>query len=230
MNALPDFLNCQAEELPLCQPDACCCGHPASDRRRPYGRGERIFSAGSAPAGIYQVVSGLVALHSRETRNGASIVRLVWPKQAFGHRSTLAEAPHATTAIAATPSLVRFIPKDVFMQHLAENPTRRSQALAYMARQLAGAFSAQSETLVLPAADRLLRLLSRIGQSADGQVRGDWVEFTLPLSYQNIALFLGVAPETLSRMLVKMELDGGIRRNGRSIAVPIALFADHPVS
>jgi len=189
--------------------------------RRELAAGDALYHQASDCRSVYCVSRGLLAMRSTRPDGSTSLLRLAYPGEIIGYRAFLKGVEHSTEARALTPSRVCTV-----AERDAKNVIRASPAvLARIAERCADELEQCRErimaTATVPNKDRLSKLLHRLmdahGEEADGRRR-----MRLPMSRQDLADLIGVAPETLSRLLSRLEREGMLRSSGRHIEMPAA--------
>ncbi|MDF1791378.1 MAG: Crp/Fnr family transcriptional regulator [Thalassobaculaceae bacterium] len=122
--------------------------------------------------------------------------------------------------VAADVKLCSF-PKDVLESMLGANPELENRLLRQVLKELD---EARQWMLVLgrmTAKEKVASFLSLIANHIDPEHEGDSVTFELPLSRAEIADYLGLTIETVSRQFTALRKDGVIEIEGnRHIVVP----------
>jgi CRP-like cAMP-binding protein len=181
--------------------------------RRSFRKGERIFSEGDAGTGFYAVLSGRVKISKVSTEGKEQILHLFGPGESFGEVSVFTGQGFPADAAAALPTTVLFFPRAAFSGLIRQDPALALNMLAQLSqrlRQFAGLIEDLSLKEVPGRLAKYLLYLS--GRNRDGAV-----ELDLPKG--QLAALLGTIPETLSRILAKMNRRGLIRSRGAQIAI-----------
>jgi len=165
--------------------------------------GETLFAEGDAAANVYQVISGTLRLYKALPDGRRQIVDFPSAEQVLG--LSLADQ-HVYTAEAITEVTLRRYPRAWFERLIAEVPGLAGRLLAAARDELR---AAQDQMLLLgrkTAEERiasfLLMLAGRSGALAQ--------RVAVPMSRSDIADYLGLTMETVSRMFAKMKQDGVI--------------------
>ena len=183
----------------------------AAAERRMLARGERVFSRGDAPTGMYVLVYGQVRLLGRARGGGSRLAGVVSPGQSFGEPVLFLERPALVDAEAATDALVLHLPREVVFAEIERNPR--------FARRLIAGLSARLEALVrereqhgrLGGRERLLDYLQREAAAAPQQ------PFALPAPKGAVAAHLRMSAEHFSRLLHQLAREGVLQVEGRRI-------------
>jgi len=181
-----------------------------------YSRGQILFQAGNRPMGIHCIEEGLIKLYRIGPSGKEQIIRLAVPGDMLGYRAMLGEAPHDQYAQAVTDVRVCFIPIESIRFLLRGTPP----LMRNMARNLSSEISGIEDRLLQrsqhKAEDRLIGFLLRCAEGmrpANGRIE-------IPLSRQEIADFIGAAPETVIRALGRLQRRKLISVHGRHLDIP----------
>ncbi len=182
-----------------------------------YKRGQILFQEGNPPHGVFCVRRGLVKL-LRHGRDGVEhIVGLAGPGDLVGHSAHLTEGSLDHGAEAATELEVCHLTDAAYRSALVKEPGLLKHAAAAVARELGEMRNRWIERSEKTVPERLLELLLRLPRKKkDGAL---FVE--VPLSRQELASYLGTAPETVMRGLKKLADSGCIANHGRTIRLMV---------
>lgn len=181
-------------------------------RRGPirYCRNKVIACEGDPADYAFIVVSGVVRT-CRTFRDGArSIVAFHLPEELFGWTH---EAVHALSVEAATDAAVLFVKRNALVASAAQNAAIANFLLATTASELR---HIQKHSLLI-GRDAKFRLASFLIDLATRT--GRWNRVDLPMRHHDIADYLGLTIETLSRTITELERAGSIVRQSRRTLV-----------
>ncbi|MHB8910517.1 MAG: Crp/Fnr family transcriptional regulator [Syntrophales bacterium] len=181
--------------------------------RRSWRKGERIFSEGDEGTGFYVVVAGRVKIFKVSTDGKEQILHLFGPGESFGEVSVFTGQGFPADAVAAAQTTLLFFPRVAFSALIQRDPALALNMLAQLSRRLMQ-FAGLIEDLSLKEVPgRLAKYLLYLSDK-DGE---GGVE--LDVSKGQLASLLGTIPETLSRILAKMNRRGLIRSRGAQIRI-----------
>jgi CRP/FNR family transcriptional regulator len=184
-----------------------------SGRRRRLKAGETLRWQGDEDAPCATVISGAVKLSVVEEDGDERIVGLGLPSDFVG--SPFDEASEITTT-ALTDCEVCLFPRNAFSAALESNRDLETELLKRTMADLKAARMSRSRSAALPARARIAALLLDLktrGQGCAATVDPDYLE--LPLTRGEIAQFLDLRIETVSREFGALEEAGLIARQGR---------------
>ena len=165
---------------------------------------EDLFLDGDEASHLYEVIEGIVCAYRILPDGGRHIVSFYYPGDVLGHCSTEA---YAFSAQALTPVSVRSVPLASLERQMRQRPDLAQKLLRMAAVELTAtrdhlvclaAKSAEAKT-----ASFLLALSRR-----NAAVGEDPAEIRLPMTRLDIADYLGLTLETVSRMLSKFKRQG----------------------
>jgi CRP/FNR family transcriptional regulator len=189
-----------------------------------FDRDAAVFHQGEDADAVYRLVEGVVRLFKLLPDGRRQIVGFVQAGDLFG--LPLGER-RALSAEAVTAIAVRRIPRARLLALMEEDPALRLRLLGVAAEALA---AAQDQMLLLGRKNAQEKICSFLGglsrrRAAQGK---DPVRLYVPMSRTDIADFLGLTIETVSRTITKLKTSGLIRMlDGNKIELldPAALAA-----
>ncbi len=201
---------------PVADGTVCVLSHSFS--RRDLDAGQILFEQDSENCGVFCVSKGLIALRTHHADGSSTLLRLAYPGEIVGFRAFLRNGQHRTEAQALIASRVCTVARRDAHQIIQANPS----VLARLASRCIKEIDQNHERIIAAAttsnkqrlADLLLWLMEHHGEPA-----GDHFRMHLPLSRSDLADLLGVQPETLSRLIGRLEKDGLFSFIGRMVLV-----------
>lgn len=186
-------------------------------RRRPVERGERLFRPGDALHAVYVARDGAFKTVSVNEDGEEQVIGFHLPGELIG-LDALGSGAHRCEAVALTTANVCEVPFDELSSVAAQLPSLQQQLMRVIG-QSADRDHDHMEMLVRKQANERIGLflhglgerLQRIGQSG--------TDFKLPMTREDIARFLGLALETVSRGFTRLQEDGVIAVTGRRVEV-----------
>ena len=180
-------------------------------------RGESLFHQGNGLHALYMVAGGLIKTIIADNAGKEQVVGFHFQSELVG-LDALHEREHVCSAIAMAPSKVRVIPV-----HRLQAVLQQSPVLFEALENLFSKTLAEHEQLLLVVnqyrstkrvAIFLFSLTCRLSRNHNLA----WnLPFNIPRS--DIANYLNMAPETLSRVLGTLQKDGIVETDGRRILV-----------
>ncbi|HSM10260.1 MAG TPA: helix-turn-helix domain-containing protein [Lysobacter sp.] len=186
-------------------------------RRRPLDRGERLFRLGDPLAAVYVARDGAFKTVSSNEAGDEQVIGFHLPGELIG-LDALGTGVHRCEAIALTTANVCEVPYTELATVAAQLPSLQQQLMRVIGQSL-GRDHDHMEILVRrQASERIALFLHGLGERLVN-VGQSGVEFKLPMSREDIASFLGLALETVSRGFTRLQEDGVISVFGRRIEI-----------
>lgn len=179
-----------------------------------FKRGEDIFYEDDEATGFYVIVSGRVKIFKLSADGKEQILHIFGPGEPFGEVAVFTGRRFPANAQAMEESRVFFFPRQDFINLIKKDPSMALNMLAVLSQRLR-LFSTLIENLSLkevPA--RLAAHLLYLSERDKGANT-----LTLEISKNQLASLLGTIPETLSRILARMEKEKLIRSEGKKITI-----------
>ncbi len=181
--------------------------------RRSLKRGERVFSKGDMPTGMYVVAYGEIRLLARSAGR-ERLTGVVSAGRAFGEPVMFLERAAMVDAEAATDALVLHVPKEAVFGEIEHNPLFARRMIAGLAQRIEAMVHEAERQAMGSGRDRLIDYLLR---NAAGDAGPALVH--LPAAKAAVASHLHLTPEHFSRILHELAGDGLLQVRGRRIEV-----------
>lgn len=159
---------------------------------------QTLFAEGEEGQAVGLLGRGGVQLHKTAEDGREIVIRLVKPGEVFAEVILFEQPRYPVTAVALAPGEVVWMPRCAFRDLLNEE-TFRSEFIAALMRKLR---YLTGRVLELTTDDVEARLLRFLEDHAEGQGAVD-----MTLSKKDVAAAIGTTPETLSRLLQRLEQD-----------------------
>lgn len=177
-----------------------------------YNKGQTVFSEGDDGNGFYVVAAGKVKIYKVSLEGKEQILHIYGPGNPFGEVPVFSGEQFPANAQTLLKSHLLFFPRTAFTELIANNPSLCLNMLAVLSMRLRQ-FTLQVENLSLKEVPgRLASYLLYLAQEQASEVT-----VSLPISKGQLASLLGTIPETLSRILSKMDNSGLIEVSGGQI-------------
>lgn len=184
---------------------------------RPYARGKTVFRADQPFRAIYVARSGAIKTYTLGSDGVEQIIGFHLPGEVIGLDGMI-EHRHQVTAQVLEMASVCEVPFDLLEHAAARVSALQHQLMRLMSREIVGK-EQQLLTLGDHSPERRLALLL-LDLSQRFAHRGfSPAEFNLPMSRQDIAAYLRLAAETVSRAFGKLQRDGLVDVNARLVRI-----------
>ncbi len=186
-------------------------------RRRPLTRGQRLFHVGTPMTSLYVVHDGAFKTVAFDDEGGEQIVGFHLSGELLG-LDALGDGHHRCEAEALEPAQVCEVPLESLDEVCRAVPGLQTQLLRVIGRRIG---RDQDHLAMLgrrQAQERIAMFLN--GLSERYRILGrSPLEFTLPMSREDIARYLGLVIETVSRGFTRLQEDGLIKVRGRQLRI-----------
>ena len=182
-----------------------------------FKKNERIVEEGKPVKGFYFIISGKVKVVTSIYEGQERILRLSHAGNLLGHRAISADV-YPISAIALTDVEVTFIPTDVFLKMIGQNPNFAIFLVEFIARDLRETEERMKSMIHNDVIVRIAHILCLLIDSYgyDENIKGQ-LEFTLPRS--DMANMAVTSYESVIRTLSKLEDLKLIRLDKKNIVI-----------
>ncbi|MCK5679456.1 Crp/Fnr family transcriptional regulator [bacterium] len=177
-------------------------------------RRANIFSEGDPGNGFYLVKEGRVKVFMLSPDGKEQILHVIEPGESFGEVAVFAGQSFPAHAVALENCRLVFLPREDFVALVSGNPALALNLLAALSQRLRQ-FAKMIDALSLKEVPG--RLAAHLLYLGEKQAAGNRLH--LELSKTQLASLLGTIPETLSRILSRLQRDGFISIEGAEITV-----------
>jgi CRP/FNR family transcriptional regulator len=195
--------------------------------RRPLARGDSLFRSGQALGSLFVAREGAFKTVALDSEGTPQVLGFHLPGELLG-LDALGSGHHMSEAVALTQANVCEVPLAQLESIASQVPGLQHQLLRIMGQgmnrdqshiEMLGRRNAQERLAIF--LHQLAERYRALGRSGDS--------FILPMSREDIASYLGLVIETVSRTLGKMQDDGIIAVNARQVTIVDAARLDHLV-
>lgn len=186
-------------------------------RRRPLQRGERLFRVGDFQQSVYVARDGAFKTVSGNEEGEEQVIGFHLPGELIG-LDALGTGAHRCEAVALTTANVCEVPFDQLTQIAADLPSLQQQLLRVIGQGVGLDQDHKGMLVRRQANERIALFLHGLGERFQ-QIGHSGTEFRLPMSREEIAGYLGLALETVSRGFTRLQEDGVIAAHGRRVEI-----------
>jgi CRP-like cAMP-binding protein len=176
---------------------------------------------------VYFIIDGWIKIRTHNVDGKEVTLNIVGKGEIVGEMAALEESPRSTDAITLTTTTISSIPAQDFVNLLKSEPLagiRLSQLMAKRLRQL-------NRRLRLREADSLSRVADTLLFLAEGQGQKSSQGTTIPnLPHRELSSISGLARETVTRSLTKLEKKGLIQRQQETLCIPDLVALERAIS
>jgi len=158
---------------------------------------------------VYFILSGWVKIRTYNIDGKEVTLNIIGRGELFGEMAPLEEVPRSTDVITLTPTVVANLPATDFVNLVSTEPQAGIRLAKLMARRL----RQLNRRLRLREADSTARVADILLFLADGQGKQGTGGIEIPnLPHRELSSLSGMARETVTRVLGKLERKGIIKR------------------
>ncbi|MFZ1828848.1 MAG: Crp/Fnr family transcriptional regulator [Candidatus Competibacteraceae bacterium] len=179
------------------------------------GKGQILFQKGVLLDGFYVVVYGQIKLAFSSLQGQEKVVSIVDPGHSFGEAVMLMERPCPVFAQALVDTCLLSIAKQGIFTAIDHDSAFARRMLAGLSIRLHSLIQDVEGYSLHTSTQRVIGFLLQLA----GNATENYAECTLPASKHIIASRLNLTPETLSRVLHRLNEAGLIDVKGKCIAI-----------
>ncbi|TVQ53943.1 MAG: Crp/Fnr family transcriptional regulator [Spirulina sp. DLM2.Bin59] len=166
---------------------------------------------------VYFIVDGWVKIRTYNLDGKEVTLNIIGKGELFGEMAALEEVPRSTDVITLTSTTISSVPAQDFVDLIHSEPlagVRLAQLMATRLRQV-------NRRLRLREADSVSRVADTILFLAEGQGQESSDGLAIPnLPHRELSSLSGLARETVTRVLTKLEKKNLIRRDHDLLIIP----------
>jgi CRP/FNR family transcriptional regulator len=185
---------------------------------RHFAAGETVFGEGEPCAGLYVVESGHIRIFKSSASGREQVLSIDGPGSSVAELPVFDGGNYPASGVAIDDVMLLFVSKHDFQALCLAHPQVALKVLRVVGarlRRLVGIIEELSFTTVR---HRLASFLLRLAQK-EGKRTAEGVEITLTVSNQELASQIGTVRELVSRNLSRLQAEGMIKIDGRSVVV-----------
>jgi CRP/FNR family transcriptional regulator, cyclic AMP receptor protein len=165
---------------------------------------------------VYFILSGWVKIRTYNMDGKEVTLNILGPGELFGEMAALEEAPRSTDVITLTPTIIGGMPANEFVRLVNTEP----QAGIHLAKLMARRLRQLNRRLRLRESDSTSRVADILLFLAEGQGKQSKMGIEIPnLPHRELSSLSGMARETVTRVLGKLEKKGVISRQQDTLCI-----------
>src|SRR3974390_3952487 len=185
---------------------------------RRFSAGELVFSEGEPCVGLYVVQSGHIRIFKSSAGGREQVLSIEGPGSSVAELPVFDGGNYPASVVAIDDATLLFISKQDFQTLCLTHPQVALKVLRVVGarlRRLVGIIEELSFTTVR---HRLAAFLLRLAQK-EGRSVAAGVEVVLPANNQELAAQIGTVRELVSRNLSRLQAEGVLKIDGRSVVI-----------
>ncbi len=181
-------------------------------------KGQPIFSEGTRPNGLFFLKAGKVKKYKTDRNGKEQIIYICGVGELLGHAALLADEPYSDSAAALEDSVIGFISKSDFMVILESSKVLSKKMLVNLSHEFNVLINGITSFTQKTVRERLALCLLIMKDKYNAN-REDNKAVEINLSREDLANFVGIAVETLVRLLHDFKEEKFIETQGRKIRI-----------
>ncbi len=185
---------------------------------RKFGPGEIVFNEGDACSGLFVVASGHIRIYKTSASGREQVLSIDGPGSSVAELPVFDGGNYPASVGAVDDSTLLFVSKQDFRELCLTHPQVALKVLRVVGarlRRLVGIIEELSFTTVR---HRLAAVLLRLAQK-EGERTANGIAITIPDNNQELASQIGTVRELVSRNLSRMQSEGLIEIDGRTVTI-----------
>lgn len=176
---------------------------------------------------VYFILDGWVKIRTYNLDGKEVTLNILGKAEIFGEMAALDEAPRSTDVITLTATVIGSMPAQDFVELIQAEPLAGIRLAQLMARRLRQV----NRRLRLRESDSTSRVADTLLFLAEGQGVRDEVGIQIPnLPHRELSSLSGLARETVTRVLTKLEKKGLILRHQQTLLIPDLSALEHLIT
>ncbi|MCS7150053.1 MAG: Crp/Fnr family transcriptional regulator [Caldimicrobium sp.] len=178
-----------------------------------YEKNELIFAEGDRAFGFFIVLEGLVKVYKISAKGKEHIIHIFGKGEVFAEIVLSSLSNYPANAQALTEVKLLFIERNRFLHLIQKNPTLALYMIGVFAHRLRELVKTIENLTLKEASERLLAYLWYLSDEGKRQT------LVLEIGKSQLALLLGITPETLSRLFQRFKDEGLLSIKGKEIHI-----------
>src|SRR6185437_7080075 len=185
---------------------------------RDYGPGELVFSEGEMCAGLFVIEKGHLRIFKSSPSGREQVLAVDGPGSSIAELPVFDGGNYPASTSAVDDARVYFIRKEDFYSLCLVHPKVALKVLKVVGARLRRLVGIIEELSFTSVRSRLIANLLRLAERGKKTPAG--VEAQLPASNQELASQIGTVRELVSRNLSRLQAEGLIRVEGKTVVIP----------
>lgn len=191
----------------------------AAKRTLTYQPGETLFSQGDPGSGVFCIKSGLIGIRRVDVHGNSVLLRLSSAGSTIGYRTFLTREAHANSAEVLTASVVCYIPRPQVEKLLKANPMLGERFLQHFTKDAIEMENDYVRSLTMGMKSRFLHIMLVFYERYGYQDENGNATMELPVRRGELAEMVGVRPESISRLIDKLQTDKVMMFDDRRVQI-----------
>lgn len=177
-----------------------------------YNKGEFVYHANDESDSLYIVSAGKIKIFHLSESGKELLIRVLQPGDFTGELALFQDSIHKGFAQAIMDTQVCVIKRSILREFLMKYPSISLKILAEFANRLE---KSEKQTITFATEKVETRIALYLAECAHVDPASN--EIKLPVSYKDLASYLGTTPESISRTLTRFEEQGFIKKKKQRV-------------
>lgn len=182
-------------------------------QKKSFPKNTLILDQMDGQRGLYLIAKGAVKVSKISAAGKEIVLQILKSGETFGESGLLGQTPQADTVTAIEVSEIFYVSKRDLEPLLLEKPLLYQSVVASLIRWMQNLNSVIENINTASAKDRVILYLARLKKEQAQNI------LKLDKKKYDVALMLGLRPETFSRTLTDLEDEGIIKMNHKEIVI-----------
>jgi CRP-like cAMP-binding protein len=185
---------------------------------RRYAAGELVFAEGDPCAGLYVVESGHIRIFKSSSAGREQVLSIDGPGSSVAELPVFDGGNYPASGSAVEDATLLLVRKQDFQALCLAHPEVALKVLRIVGARLRRLVTIIEELSFTTVRRRLASFLFRLAQH-EGKRTVDGIEILLPAGNQELAAQIGTVRELVSRNLSRLQQEGILKVDGRSVLI-----------
>lgn len=183
-----------------------------------YEHNQIVFTEGEPCTGLYVVADGTIRIFKTSANGREQVLGVEGPGSSVAELPVFDGGSYPATVSSLSKSKLIFISRKDFQALVMEHPEVALKVLKVVGARLRRLVNIIEELSFTTVRHRLAAHLLRLAKT-EGTKSADGIAFTMPGSQQELASHIGTVRELVSRNLSRLQAEGILSLEGKSILV-----------
>jgi CRP/FNR family cyclic AMP-dependent transcriptional regulator len=183
-----------------------------------FHRGEILFHEGDSCLGLFLVAAGKIRIFKLSPSGREQVLAVEEPGGSFAELPVFDGGPYPASASAVEDTEVLFISRKDFQDFCREHPNVALKLIAIVGSRLRRLVSIIEDLSFTTVRQRLISAILHLAEETGAHTKRG-IRLKLPKSHQDLAAELGTVRELVSRNLSRLQAEGFLELDGRTILI-----------
>ena len=175
-----------------------------------YRKGRTIFSEGMTGKEVYLLTKGKVKITAEAPRGRTKILGILKPGEFLGEMAVLGTETRSATAFVHEDAEAIMITNTHFLDFISESPDVSLKIMRGLSRRLQDANEEIKNYTFHDQSGRLAQMIISLHERFPGEHDDGTAYIDLKLTHQDLADMMGIARESITKMISTLRKDGSI--------------------